>query len=224
MSRFANKQYRENHNAWAVIITRILLLSLFAAFGPAAAMADIYAFRGDGGVVYYTNVPGKGRFKVRLPLRGEKEKARARAKKEHKTMQVASDHQKLTYEPVITTAGELFAVDPDLIRAVIKAESNFNPWAVSHKGAAGLMQLMPGTAEDLGVADPFDPVENIHGGTKYLSQLLDALNGNLPLALAAYNAGPLRVIEKNRIPPIPETRDYVARVLRYYKKFNNDEL
>jgi Soluble lytic murein transglycosylase and related regulatory proteins (some contain LysM/invasin domains) len=221
MSKCANKQSRESHNAWAVIVTRILLLSLFTAFGPAAAMADIYAFRGDGGVVYYTNVPGEGRFKVRLPLKGEKEKARA--KKEQKTVQAVSAPQKLTYESAIATAGELFAIDPDLIRAVIKAESNFNPLAVSHKGAAGLMQLMPGTAEELGVADPFDPVENIHGGTKYLSQLLDALNGSLPLALAAYNAGPLRVIGTNRIPPIPETRDYVARVLRYYEKFYNDE-
>jgi soluble lytic murein transglycosylase-like protein len=220
MSKCVNRQSRENHNAWAVIVTRILLLSLFTAFGPAAAMADIYAFRGDGGVVYYTNVPGEGRFKVRLPLRGEKEKARV---KKQKTVQAASDHKKLTYGSAIATAGELFAVDPDLIRAVIKAESNFNPLAVSHKGAAGLMQLMPGTAEELGVADPFDPVENIHGGTRYLSQLLDALNGSLPLALAAYNAGPLRVIGKNQIPPIPETRDYVARVLRYYKKFNSDE-
>ena len=221
MSRCANRQSRENHNAWAAIVTLILLVSLFTAFEPAAALADIYAFRGDGGVVYYTNVPGKGRFKVRLPLRDEKEKARV--KKERKTVQAASDHQKLTYESTIATAGEIFAVDPDLIRAVIKAESNFNPLAVSHKGAAGLMQLMPGTAEELGVADPFDPVENIHGGTRYLSQLLDALNGSLPLALAAYNAGPLRVIGTNRIPPIPETRDYVARVLRYYKKFNSDE-
>jgi soluble lytic murein transglycosylase-like protein len=85
------------------------------------------------------------------------------------------------------------------------------------------MQLMPGTADAMGVADPFDPVENIIGGTKYLSRLLDTLDGNLPLALAAYNAGPLRVIGKNRIPLIPETRDYVARVLRYYKKFNHNE-
>jgi len=220
MSKCANRQSRENHNAWAAIVTLLLLVFLFTAFGPAAALADIYAFRGDGGVVYYTNVPGKGRFKVRLPLREEKEKARV---KKQKTVQAASDHQKLTYESTIAAAGEIFAVDPDLIRAVIKAESNFNPSAVSHKGAAGLMQLMPGTAEELGVADPFDPVENIHGGTRYLSQLLDALNGSLPLALAAYNAGPLRVIGTNRIPPIPETRDYVARVLRYYKKFNYDE-
>ena len=222
MTRFVNRQPSHSGNALSVILIRILLFSLFTAFGPAAAMADIYAFRGDGGVVYYTNVPGEGRLKVRLPLSGEKKKPRA--KKEQKTVQVASDHQKLTYEPVIATAGELFAVDPDLIRAVIKAESNFNPLAISPKGAAGLMQLMPGTAADLGVADPFDPAENILGGAKYLSWLLDTLNGNLPLALAAYNAGPLRIIGQNRIPPIKETHDYVARVLRYYKKFNNDEL
>ena len=87
MTGFVNRQARKNHNAWAVIVTWILLFSLSNAFGPAAAMADIYAFKGDGGVVYYTNVPGEGRFKVRLPLRGGKEKARA--KKERKTVQAS---------------------------------------------------------------------------------------------------------------------------------------
>jgi len=219
MSGSGNRQFRENHRASAGIIAWTLLLSLVIVCGPVPALADMYMFRDQGGGVYFTNVPGEGRFKVRLPLKKEK----ARTKKGQNPAHTASDPQKLTYEPVIATAGEYFAVDPDLIRAVIKAESNFNPRAVSPKGATGLMQLMPGTAEDLGVDDPFDPAENIFGGTKYLSQLLDILNGDLPLALAAYNAGPLRVIGKNSIPHIPETRDYVARVLKYYKKLNNDE-
>ena len=219
MAQCVNSQALENHSTLAVIVTRILLFALFIVFGSATAMADVYMFRDDGGGVYFTNIPGEGRFKVRLPLKQTK----AEVKKEGKTMRIASALKSESFEPFISTAGERFSVDPDLIRAVIRAESNFNPLAVSPKGATGLMQLMPGTAEDLGVADPFDPGENILGGAKYLSRLLDTLNGNLPLALAAYNAGPLRVIGQNRIPPIKETHDYVARVLRYYKKFNNDE-
>jgi hypothetical protein len=215
------KHVREARSARAALTAWFLSLFFLAASGSVPAMADVYMFRDDGGSVYFTNVPGAGRFKVRLPLKEET----AGVKKNLKAVarQIAPDTTKLVYEPVIATAGELFAVDPHLIRAVIKAESNFNPQAVSLKGASGLMQLMPATAEDLGVADPFDPVENILGGTKYLSRLLDALDGNLPLALAAYNAGPLRVIGKNRIPHIPETRDYVERVLRYYGKYNQDK-
>ena len=123
------------------------------------------------------------------------------------------------YESIIASAGQRFTIDPDLVRAVIKAESNFNPRAVSPKGALGLMQLMPFTAKEMSVANPFDPEENIHGGVRYLSELLQLLNRNLPLALAAYNAGPERVIGRNEIPSIEETRNYVQRVMTYYKDF-----
>lgn len=110
-------------------------------------------------------------------------------------------------------------MDPDIIRAVITAESNYNEQAVSPKGALGLMQLMPMTAREMGVEDAFDPVQNIYGGVRYLSGLLDTLNDDLPLALAAYNAGPSRVLEQKRIPPIPETLSYVERVLNLYRNF-----
>ena len=105
-------------------------------------------------------------------------------------------------------------VDPLLVKAVIKAESNFDPEAVSAKGALGLMQLMPATARELRVANPLDPLENVTGGTRYLRTLLDSYDGNVALSLAAYNAGPGRV--KDAIPNIPETKTYVARVLRHY--------
>ncbi len=105
-------------------------------------------------------------------------------------------------------------VDPLLVKAVIKTESNFDPGAVSAKGALGLMQLMPATARELRVTNPLDPLENVTGGTRYLRTLLDNYDGNVALSLAAYNAGPGRV--KDVIPNIPETRTYVARVLRHY--------
>jgi soluble lytic murein transglycosylase len=113
---------------------------------------------------------------------------------------------------------------PALIRAVIKAESDFDPMAVSRAGAVGLMQLMPQTAVQLEVQDLFDPEDNIGGGTKYLRQLLDRFRGNLPLALAAYNAGEHVVDRYRALPPIDETRQYVRKVLRYYRTFLTREL
>lgn len=115
-------------------------------------------------------------------------------------------------QPIIQEAGSRYGVPPSLIKAVIRVESNFNPTAVSPKGAQGLMQLMPETAADLQVADPYDIRENILAGTRYLRMLLEKFNHRLPQALAAYNAGPQRVEKSKAIPPIPETQDYVRQV------------
>lgn len=108
-----------------------------------------------------------------------------------------------------------YALEPSLVYAVIRAESNFNPRAVSRAGARGLMQLMPGTAKEMGVTDSFDPAQNIAGGTQYLYRMLQLFDNDLQLALAAYNSGPETVRRHGGIPPIKETRDYVARVLKY---------
>ena len=117
------------------------------------------------------------------------------------------------YESIIQEAAALHGVDEDLVRAVIQTESGFKPKAVSRTGAKGLMQMMPATAKRMGVDDPFNPRENIMGGVKYLRLLLDKFKGNVPLALAGYNAGPRKVARYNGIPPFKETRGYVKKVL-----------
>jgi len=120
------------------------------------------------------------------------------------------------YDGIISQKAEKYRVDPSLVRAVIAAESNFNASAVSQKGAIGLMQLMPSTALDMGTADPFDPADNIEGGVRYLSALLEKFGGDLELALAAYNAGPANVEKYGSVPPIEETKNYVNRVFSLY--------
>ena len=118
---------------------------------------------------------------------------------------------------LVDTIAQTHGVDPALVRAVMKTESNFNRWAVSKKGALGLMQLIPETGRRFGVQDFFDPQQNVDGGVRYLRFLLEKFNGNLDLSLAAYNAGENLVGKLGRIPPIPETANYVRRVRAIYK-------
>lgn len=122
------------------------------------------------------------------------------------------------YDSLIEGACVRYGMDPELIRQVIRAESGFNPRAMSPKGAIGLMQLMPQTARDLGILDPWDPAQNIDGGVRYLRQMLETFQGTTELALAAYNAGPKRVLWCGTVPPIPETRAYVSKIMGRYGK------
>lgn len=119
---------------------------------------------------------------------------------------------------VVNGAGERHQIDPDFINSVIRAESGFHQNAVSKKGAQGLMQLMPGTASQLGVRNTFDPHANVDGGTKYLRELLEKYNYDVPKALAAYNAGPQRVDRYHGVPPYYETQSYIARIIRDYNR------
>ncbi len=154
-------------------------------------------------------------FKAKLQ---EEIEGAANDQSEPEDKQVTAQNETGSYDAIIEAAAEQFKIPPALIKAVIKQESNFDPSAVSSKGAMGLMQLMPQTAELLDVGDPFNPDENIFAGTRYLVDMINLYRGNINRALAAYNAGPQRV--QSGIPKIPETQNYVDSVLHYYESFS----
>jgi len=127
-----------------------------------------------------------------------------------------------TYDHWIRGASKKYSLDPSLVKAVIHAESRFDPLAVSPKGAIGLMQIDPVTAIELGITDPFNPKYNIYGGVRYLREMLDAFKGDKHLALAAYNAGPNQVLRHNGVPPFKDTKKYLSKVLRYQTYYKSN--
>jgi soluble lytic murein transglycosylase-like protein len=190
------------------MITKLCLLLLFCIF-PLCAFAGIYGYVDEDGVYHFTNLIPIGRqYHIIVPDSARK-----------LSVQGIEDNR---YDKSILFHSRTHGVDPSLIKAVMKAESNFNPSAVSHKGAQGLMQLMPDTARLMKIDNPFDPDESIKGGTKYLKLLDGIFQGNLELVLAAYNAGPQKVIQHNmNVPPIAETKSFIRRVKYYYNKLRN---
>jgi len=186
---------------------------------PAAA-ASVYAYTDDNGTVSLSNVPSDNRYRV-LVFDPKDNALVISSVAAQKTL--PSIANKAQYNRIVDDAARTYGLEGALLHAVISVESHYNPKAVSRKGAAGLMQLMPGTARRYGVADRFDPVQNIDGGAKYLRDLLKLFNSDVSLTLAAYNAGENAVIRYgNRIPPIRETKNYVPKVLGFYRKYQVD--
>lgn len=169
-----------------------LVVVMVGWFAMPASFADIYKRVGPDGSVYYTDTPTTPDYEMFIregpPLR--------------------------TWREYVNILAERADLAPSLVRAVIYVESGENPSAVSHKGAMGLMQLMPATADQLGVEKPMNPRQNVQGGVLYLAQMVRRFDGNIRLALAAYNAGPGAVEKYGGIPPFPETRNFVQRVLK----------
>ncbi|ANA40221.1 lytic transglycosylase [Geobacter anodireducens] len=194
----------------------VLAVAMICSAGIAPALADIYRYEDEDGVVHFTDAPTDKRFKVFM-------RDIKRDKKLRTTFRLANCvRDPREFEPIIDQCALEYGVDRSLVKAVIHAESGYNPNALSPKGASGLMQLMPKTAKDLKVANSFDPKENIKGGVRYLRFLLDTFKGDVALALAAYNAGMSRVAQYGGVPPYQETRTYIDRVLSYQKSYQTN--
>jgi len=231
--------------AWMGALATIHLCTI--SLVTPAFSADIYQYIEPDGTVSFTNVPtdsryrkvaadptrtsaraaGPGKIQAAEGLRTDLPRpGRTRSEPSQSPFSSVTwrEYQaERQVEEAIARHASLQQLHPALVRAVIKAESGFDPWAVSRAGAMGLMQLMPQTALEVGVYNPYDPEDNIGGGTRYLRSLLDRFDGNLSLALAAYNAGLHRVERHRGVPPIQETRDYVIKVLRFYRTFLSEK-
>jgi soluble lytic murein transglycosylase-like protein len=191
----------------------VVVIALFCLlFLTSPSSAGIYRYEDENGVIHFTNCPRDAKFK--LYIRESKEDVGGR----NSFSYIRDSNQ---YDALISEFSKKYQVDFALIKAVIRAESGFNPTAVSRKGAKGLMQLMPETASRVNVSNVFNPRENIEGGVRYLKYLLSLFNDDLRLSLAAYNAGENIVAEVRSIPPYRETVDYVKKVLSYYQSYRH---
>jgi len=185
---------------------RAVLAAIVVSFCFTSAWADIYMYRDRAGVLHFSNAPAEPAYRPYVPdFRGWVRRMgpivdRARYQR---------------YDKIIADAATRHGVEPALVKAVIRAESDFVPYALSSAGAQGLMQLMPGTARMHNVWRVYEPKQNVEGGVSHLRQLLDRYSGNLRLALAAYNAGEKAVDSYGGVPPYPETIQYLDRVLRF---------
>ena len=192
---YSYSMFLKNKNILIILLGLLLLPTLHSS-----ASAAIYRYVDAAGRMHFTNVPTTTLYR---PYQGE--------------------NQSYGLEHLISHFAEKFQLDSALIKAIIKVESDFNPRVVSNKGAQGLMQLMPETADEVGVRNPFDPSESIYGGSRYLRKMLDSFDRNLDYALAAYNAGPSVVRRYGGIPPYEETQNYVRRVKYYFDYYRRQK-
>jgi soluble lytic murein transglycosylase-like protein len=194
-----------------LILTTALFLFLISSAG--ISFADIYKYEDSEGVIHFTDAPTDRRFKIFMRDIAKDKRLRTNFGLGRVSRNPAE------FDQIINSCATEFGVDKSLVKAVIHAESGYNPNAVSSKGAAGLMQLMPATAHDLKVANSFNPTDNIRGGVRYLKFLLNTFKGDVTLALAAYNAGLGNVAKHGGVPPYEETRNYVSKVLSYQRTY-----
>lgn len=182
---------------------------LFSILWFGESKGDIYVRKDAQGVLHFTNVPARSGYRAII---------RERSKESFSPAPLLPTG----FEAMIRSTSERYGVDPNLVEAVMKVESDFNSSARSQKGAQGLMQLMPETARLHNVSNPYDPYENLEGGVRHLKLLLDRFRGDLQLSLAAYNAGIKAVERHGGIPPFPETKEYIRRVLEYFERYHGN--
>jgi soluble lytic murein transglycosylase-like protein len=195
-------------------LTSLLAGALVLLAGSASA--DIYTYTDDDGVVHFTSKPQPGSA---LYLKAPRRRPQSGV---IPVMPSDTSLERFTrYDTAIHQAATLYQIPVELVRAVIKVESDFDPRAVSPAGARGLMQMIPATAERMQVRDIFDPRENIFGGVRYLRVLANMFNGDLQLTIAGYNAGEGAVVRYGGIPPYEETQQYVVKVLAYYHRYRS---
>ena len=186
-------------------VSRVALAGMLCLI-TAPVCADIYMYLDSDGILHFTNTPTSSHYKLYIKEKPKKSPA---------------DEAMDRYDHIIKEAAYISGISFALIKAMIRVESNFDSEAVSQKGAMGLMQIMPKNFDALEIDDPFDPRENIIGGSVYFQRMMDRYEGKLPLALAAYNAGPSTVDRYRGIPPIKETEEYVKKVMNYYYAYQN---
>lgn len=218
-----------------------IIVAVFSAccmLATVSAFADIYSYTDSDGVTHFTNIPPRNRRGVKVVVRTKRSTPAARPMSQRtgtiervpvpqalaaRTESGDTETRRARYEQWIREAAQLYNLPVSFVHAVIRVESNYSANAVSRAGAIGLMQLMPGTAARMGVSNPYDPRQNIFGGTRYLRILANNFNGDLVLTIAAYNAGEGAVERYKGVPPFEETQRYVKRVIEWYESYGRQE-